>query len=154
VGIGVPVRIGRRADVDAGRRRSGALVGFATQTSIDPPRLLVCVSLANATARAVRRSRFVGVHQLGEEQSDLASLFGEQSGDWTDKFSQCRWHADSSGVPVLDDVPAWLIGRIIDRFGLGDHTGLLLEPVGGGRRREARPLMLGQVDDFDAGHPA
>lgn len=83
-----------------------------------------CVSVANATARAVRRARFVGAHQLAEDQSELASLFGEQS------------------------------GRIVDRFDLGDHTGLLLEPVGGGRRRDARPLMFRQVDHFDAGHPA
>jgi flavin reductase (DIM6/NTAB) family NADH-FMN oxidoreductase RutF len=137
-----------------GRRRAGCLVGFATQTSIDPPRFLVCASVANATARVVRRAPFVGVHQLGEDQCELAALFGEESGDWTDKFSRCRWHPDRSGVPVLDDCPAWLIGRIVGRFALGDHTGLLLEPVGGGRRRDARPLMFRQVDDFDAGHPA
>ena len=137
-----------------GRRRSGCLVGFATQTSIDPPRLLVCVSVKNATARAVRRARFVGVHQLGADQTELAALFGEESGDWTDKFARCRWHRDGSGVPLLDDCPAWLIGRILDRFALGDHTGLLLEPVDGGRRRDDQPLMFRQVDDMDAGHPA
>src|SRR4051794_36569024 len=94
-----------------GRRgkSAGCLVGFATQCSIAPPRFLVCISKANATARLARRSRYVGLHQLGADQHDLARLFGEQSGDWIDKFHECRWHRDVHDVPVLDDAPAWLI---------------------------------------------
>ena len=33
----------------AGDDREGCLVGFATQASIDPPRILVCLSVENAT---------------------------------------------------------------------------------------------------------
>jgi hypothetical protein len=34
-----------------GTELSGCLVGFATQTSIDPPRMLVCLSEKNHTLR-------------------------------------------------------------------------------------------------------
>lgn len=135
-------------------RRAGCLVGFATQCSIQPQRFLVCVSKANATARVVRGARYVGVHQLGADQVQLARLFGEQSGDWTDKFDDCRWHADEHGVPVLDDAAAWLVGRIVKRVDAGDHTGLVLAPVSGGRRRDGASLMFDAVKSFDAGHPA
>jgi flavin reductase (DIM6/NTAB) family NADH-FMN oxidoreductase RutF len=140
----------------AGRRgrRAGCLVGFSTQCSIDPQRFLVCVSKANATARLARRARYVGVHQLGAGEQELARLFGEQSGVWTDKFGDCRWHADAHGVPVLDDASAWLIGRVVARVGLGDHTGLVLAPVTGARRREGPSLMFHAVKNMDAGHPA
>lgn len=137
-----------------GTRRAGCLVGFATQCSIEPQRFLVCVSKANATARLVRQVRYVGVHQLGAEQHELARLFGEQSGDWTDKFTACGWHAGAHGVPVLDDAPAWMVGRIVTRVGLGDHTGLVLAPVAGGRHRDGAPLMFDAVKTLDAGHPA
>ena len=135
-------------------RRAGCLVGFATQCSINPPRFLVCVSEANATARLARRARYLGVHQLGADQLDLARLFGEQSGDWTDKFAHCRWHRGAHGVPLLDDASAWMVGRVVTRVGLGDHAGLVLAPVHGARRRDDRPLMFGAVKSLDAGHPA
>ena len=137
-----------------GGRRAGCLVGFATQCSIDPPRYLVCVSKANATAAVARRARYVGVHQLASDQNELAQLFGEQSGDWTDKFDACRWHPDAHGVPVLDDAPAWLIGRVVTRVDFGDHTGLVLDPVAGSRERDDSPLMFDAVKDLEAGHPA
>lgn len=135
-------------------RRAGCLVGFATQCSIDPPRFVVCVSKANATARLARRARYLGVHQIGADQLDLARLFGEESGDWTDKFDACSWHRGPHGVPVLDGASAWLIGRVVRRVRLGDHTGLVVAPVAGGRRRDDRPLMFHAVKTFDAGHPA
>ena len=135
-------------------RRAGCLVGFSTQGSIDPPRFVVCVSKANATSRVARRARYVGVHQLGAGQQELARLFGEQSGDWTDKFESCRWHADVHDVPVLDDAPAWFVGRVVSRIGLGDHTALVLAPVSGGRRRDEPPFMMRAAESFDAGHPA
>ena len=41
----------------SGDERDGCLVGFSTQTSIDPPRLLVCLSKANRTTRIARTSQ-------------------------------------------------------------------------------------------------
>ena len=32
------------------------------------------------------------------------------------------------GIPVLDGVPGWFAGRVLDRLDLGDHIGLWLEP--------------------------
>ena len=135
-------------------QRAGCLVGFSTQCSIQPPRFVVCISKANATARIARRARDVGVHQLGAGQEDLARLFGEQSGDWADKFGSCRWHVDAHDVPVLDDAPAWFIGRVVSRVRFGDHTALVLAPVTGGRRRADAPFMLAAAKSLEAGHPA
>jgi flavin reductase (DIM6/NTAB) family NADH-FMN oxidoreductase RutF len=39
--------------VQAGRDRAGCLVGFSTQTSINPPRFLVCLSRRNHTYNVV-----------------------------------------------------------------------------------------------------
>ena len=37
------------------RERSGCLVGFATQCSMDPPRMIVCLSRTNHTYRVAQR---------------------------------------------------------------------------------------------------
>jgi flavin reductase (DIM6/NTAB) family NADH-FMN oxidoreductase RutF len=147
-----------------GDERAGCLVGFATQTSIEPARFLVCISKVNATARTVAAASHVAVHQLGRGDKDLARLFGEQSEDWVDKFAHCAWHDGPYDVPVLDASPAWFVGEIVGRLDAGDHTGLLLSPVAtggrstGGRSTSGRStgdiLSYQQLADLDAGHPA
>ena len=110
---------------------SGCLAGFTTQCSIQPPRLLVCVSKLNHTYTAAAASRGMAVHLLGADQVDLASLFGEQTGDTVDKFEHCRWHMGSTGAPILDECAAWLEGSIIDRLGVGDHEAFVVTVVAG-----------------------
>jgi flavin reductase (DIM6/NTAB) family NADH-FMN oxidoreductase RutF len=134
--------------------RAGCLVGFATQASIDPPRLLVLISKANETFRVAREAEVLGVHYLGADNKPLAELFGEESGDWTDKFARCDWHEGPNKVPVLSGVRGWVAGRVLERLDAGDHVAHLLEPIDAGFADGPPPLTLQQVTDLDPGHPA
>ncbi|HVT21531.1 MAG TPA: flavin reductase family protein [Mycobacteriales bacterium] len=138
----------------AGGERAGCLVGFATQASIDPPRFLVLLSKANETYHVASQADVLAVHFLGAHNKDLAELFGEESGDWTDKFARCHWQEGPSDVPVLIGVNGWLAGRILARLDAGDHVAHLLEPIDGGSSDHQSPLTLRQVRDLDPGHPA
>jgi flavin reductase (DIM6/NTAB) family NADH-FMN oxidoreductase RutF len=140
--------------IDEEGERAGCLAGFVTQCSIEPPRLLVCVSKVNHTFSIAQRARLFGVHLLGDQQSDLASLFGEQTGDRVDKFSRARWHAGHGGVPLLDDCAAWLVVKLVDRFDVGDHQALLTEPEDGGSGTESGLMTFRTAPALDAGHPA
>lgn len=139
-----------------GNERSGCLVGFTTQTSIEPPRFLVCLSEKNHTLRVAQGAELLAVHVLDAEQHDLAELFGGETGDEVDKFAQVAWRPGPAGVPVLADCPAYVVGRILERRPLGDHVGFLLEPVAvdADTDDEAEPLTLDDVEDVDPGHPA
>jgi flavin reductase (DIM6/NTAB) family NADH-FMN oxidoreductase RutF len=107
--------------------RSGCLVGFSTQCSIDPQRFLVCLSKTNHTFRVAQRARYLAVHALAADQCDLASLFGEETEDRVDKFARVRWHPGPDGVPVLDDSPRWFVGEVVSTVDFGDHVGFVLE---------------------------
>ncbi len=135
-------------------KRAGCLVGFTTQASIDPPRMLVCLSVANRTFEVAHEAALLAVHVLDPGERDLAELFGGRTGDEVDKFARCRWTAGPAGVPLLDDAPRRLVGRIIDRHRLGDHVGFLLEPVRVESYDGGRALDYEQVEDLDPGHPA
>ena len=74
----------------AGDEPLGCLVGFATQTSIDPPRFAVCLSHNNRTYRRGRDAELLGVHCVPEDAAELAELFGGETGDEVDKFARCR----------------------------------------------------------------
>lgn len=140
-----------------GHEPAGCLVGFATQVSIDPPRLLVCLSRANRTLRVAAGAELLGVHVLGRDDHALAAHFGGETGDEVDKFAGVRWHPGPGGVPLLDDLPRCLIGRVLERTPFGDHVGHLLEPVAEHHERDGGPggvLTVEDVDDVEPGHPA
>jgi flavin reductase (DIM6/NTAB) family NADH-FMN oxidoreductase RutF len=138
---------------DAGER-SGCLVGFTTQVSIDPPQMLVCISDKNHTHRLAERADLVAVHVLSPDQQALATLFGEETGDDMDKFARCSWHTGPGGVPVLDDCPRHLVGRVLRRIRFADHLGLLLEPAEVAVRPGPVAYTLEDAADMEPGHSA
>jgi flavin reductase (DIM6/NTAB) family NADH-FMN oxidoreductase RutF len=133
--------------------RSGCLLGFATQTSIDPSRFLACVSDKNRTYRVAQDASHMAVHLVPAERGDLAELFGGETGDEEDKFAQCDWREGPAGLPLLDGCPTWFAGRILERLPLGDHVGHLLEPFDG---NDAGDAWLGfqRAMKIEPGHEA
>lgn len=132
---------------------SSCLVGFATQSSIDPPRLLVCISQANHTHGVAAGATHLAVHLVPAGRCDLAELFGGTSGDDIDKLAGLAWTPGPGGVPLLADCPRRLVGEVLARHDLGDHTGHLLAPVSV-TTPDGPTLTFADVSDIDAGHDA
>ena len=136
-----------------GDERLGCLVGFTTQTSIDPPRFAVCLSYENRTHRRGRDSAALAVHGVPADAEDLAELFGGETADEVDKFARCAWHDGPEGLPILDRCERWFVGRVVQRVDAGDHELFLLDPIA---------ASAGRGDDFsfhrakriEPGHPA
>lgn len=142
------------ATVDDGEERGGCLVGFSTQCSIEPGRLLVCLSMVNRTYAIARRARSMAVHALGPRQRDLASWFGGTTGDEVDKLDGVPVREGVTGAPVLTDCVGWMEGWIEGRVPLGDHVGYVLAPVAGAvGERQRSVLRLADVAGLRAGHP-
>ncbi|MFF6918508.1 flavin reductase [Streptomyces sp. NPDC012466] len=139
----------------AGGERAGCLVGFASQCSLRPVRFVVWLSELNHTFRVARNAEVLAVHLLGREQHGLAELFGGHTGDRTDKFQDVRLREAYGGALVLEDAPAWFVGRIVTRAGGGDHIGFVLDPVewGGHEGCDGPLLRLSDALTIDPGHP-
>jgi flavin reductase (DIM6/NTAB) family NADH-FMN oxidoreductase RutF len=133
--------------------RAGCLIGFATQTSIDPPRFLACISDKNRTCRVARDASTLAVHLVPADRGDIAELFGGETGDDTDKFARAAWHDGPDGVPLLDDCPSRFAGRILERSRMGDHIGHLLEPFDGSDAGDDW-LSFTRAKEIDPGHEA
>jgi flavin reductase (DIM6/NTAB) family NADH-FMN oxidoreductase RutF len=141
--------------VAAGEERDGCLVGFHSQASIDPPRYAIWLSTANRTARLAQGADHLAVHLLGEEQHDLAELFGGATGDDVDKLVRTTWEAGPGGVPLLVACRNRFVGAIVDRHDAGgDHVCMVLRPTESSCGAAGRPLRLGAVTDIEPGHPA
>jgi len=132
----------------------GCLAGFVTQCSIDPVRFVVCISTANRTFEVAQRSAGLAVHLLGSDQADLASLFGEESGDWTNKFDRVEWTPGATGAPRLVECAAWVEGPTVESVGVGDHHAFVIEVTHGGAGPHRGRFMQSDAHDLEAGHPA
>lgn len=142
--------------VRAGAQRAGCLVGFGCQSSIDPPRFLVCLSRQNHTYRVATDSDVMAVHFIPRRAEALARLFGGCSGDDVDKFARCGWQPGPGGVPILQECGNWFVGRVLERLDLGDHVGFLLEPVAAHRDADESYFTFQQAMGIgiQPGHPA
>jgi flavin reductase (DIM6/NTAB) family NADH-FMN oxidoreductase RutF len=141
----------------AGGERAGCLVGFASQTSIEPVRFMVWLSKRNRTCHVARSADRLAVHLLGRHQRALAELFGGETGDDTDKFARTGWDPGPDGTAVLREPVAWCVGAVERRVDGGDHVGHLLTPLwGGGRPAEEgeRVFRLSDAAGITPGHPA
>jgi len=134
--------------------RSGCLVGFSTQCSIDPVRFLICLSDKNRTYRVARHTEILGVHLVPADARPLARLFGSETTDEVDKFAQCEWHEGRDGVPILDDCPNWFAGGVLDRTTVGDHVAYLLEPVDSGAGDPDSQFDFHRAKRLEPGHEA
>lgn len=137
----------------AGSERSGCLVGFISQCSIHPPRVMAWISETNHTHHVALKSSHLAAHWLSVLELEAAELFGAQTGDELDKFARCDWQPGPGGAPVLSACPRWFVGRILGRFAHGDHTGFLLEPVQAAAEGPwPRQLGYQDVRHLDPGH--
>jgi flavin reductase (DIM6/NTAB) family NADH-FMN oxidoreductase RutF len=135
--------------------RAGCLVGFASQTSIRPPRFLVGLSKRNHTYRVARDADHLAVHVLARQDAELARLFGGETGDEVDKFGRCAWHVGPQDTPILDGAVAWFVGKVLTRFDAGDHVGHILEPIAGDAPESFGDLVtFADVADLEPGHEA
>jgi flavin reductase (DIM6/NTAB) family NADH-FMN oxidoreductase RutF len=138
----------------AGGEPLGCLVGFATQTSIDPPRFAVCLSHNNRTYREGHDAELLGVHCVPADAGDLAELFGGETTDEVDKFARCEWHEGPGGVPLLDGCPNRFVGRVLWRRDAGDHDAFLLEPIAAEATSGEAEFTFHRAKRIDPGHEA
>lgn len=121
-------------------------VGFTatslTSVSAEPPLLSFGISTGASSWPAIAESEHVGVHILGEHQQELAATFARSGAD---RFGPpTAWRDGPEGVPVLDEVLAWLVCRVVGRVPAGDHRIVLAEVVLGDPTGTGSPLLYHQ----------
>ncbi|MFD3945431.1 flavin reductase family protein [Streptomyces sp. NPDC058579] len=125
-----------------GDRPVGFTATSLTSVAADPPLLSFGVGTSSSSWPGVSEVEYIGVHVLGEHQQELAGTFARSGAD---RFgAPTRWSAGPEGVPILDDVLAWLVCRVVARVPAGDHRIVIAEAVAGDPAGEGRPLLYHQ----------
>lgn len=124
----------------------GGPVGFTATSlasvSAEPPLVSFGIGVGASSWPVISEAQHVGVHILGEHQEDLAGTFARSGAD---RFgTPTGWREGPEGVPVLNDVLAWLVCRVVARVPAGDHRIVLAEVVLGDPSGRGRPLLYHQ----------
>ncbi|MFE0186681.1 flavin reductase family protein [Streptomyces sp. NPDC059008] len=109
-----------------------------TSVSLRPPLVSFCLGLGASTAPAVHAADRFAVHLLGTQNAEVARQFALSG---TDRFQGVDWTEHADGLPVLGDVPAWLIARVTLRQPVGDHLLVVGEVEAGEVHQDATALV-------------
>ncbi|MER6392465.1 flavin reductase family protein [Streptomyces sp. NPDC059382] len=119
-----------------------------TSVSLRPPLVAFHLDLGASTAGSVQRADRFAVHLLGTGNTALARQFARSG---VDRFEGVRWTREADGLPLLEDVPAWLTARITLRRPIGDHL-LVVGEVETGEVSENAPALVHHDGAFAAAH--
>ncbi|HZE00313.1 MAG TPA: flavin reductase, partial [Pseudonocardiaceae bacterium] len=128
-------------------------VGFGCQTSIAPPRFLICLSRNNHTYRVAAGADLIAVHAVPQHAQELARLFGSCCSEEVDKFACCAWLPGPGEVPILQECGNWFVGRVLEQLDFGDHVGFLLDPIAAQEAPDPY-FTFAQTKGIEPGHPA
>ncbi|WP_098895753.1 flavin reductase family protein [Streptomyces sp. t99] len=127
----------------AGERPVGFTATSLTSVAAEPPLISFGIGTSSSSWPVLSGAAYVGVHILGEHQQDLAATFSRSGAD---RFGPSTdWSSGPEGVPLLADVSAWLVCRVVSRVPAGDHRIVIAEAVVAGSPSGAgRPLVYHQ----------
>jgi len=89
----------------------------------------------------VAESETFALSVLRDDQVNVATHFGETSGEYDDKLRGVPYGLTPNGSPYLLDCLAYLDCRMMDRARAGDHTVFVGEVTGGETLDASFPLI-------------
>ena len=117
-------------------------INWISQSSFDPPLVMVAIKLDTGLHRAVFDSRVFAIHIVGKSQRNLATSFFRGGQPTEGKLNGYEMTTGQTGVPLLLATPAWFECRVKHEVRGGDHTIFVGEVVDAGIRSDEEALTL------------
>ncbi|SRR5579875_166903 len=110
--------------------------------SLNPPLILVSLSLSGRTYTRIRESGVFAVNILSEGQKWIAERFADPNLDSDERFRGVSFTRGTTGSPVLDGVCGYVEAALHDVYEVVDHALVLGSVVGGGEGSpDVNPLI-------------
>ncbi|WP_150306458.1 flavin reductase family protein [Planctomonas psychrotolerans] len=130
----------------------GSPVGF-TATSLAslsavPPLATFNMARSASSWPAIAETDRVVIHMLGVRNRAVAQKL---SGPSADRFRGDHWYRGPHGLPVLNDVTAWMVGRVEERVLVHTSVLVVVQIEEGGVGEPDRPLLYHERQYFQPG---
>ena len=121
-----------------GDRPVGFTATSVISVSAEPPLLAFSIAATSSSWPALAEATSLTVSFLAAEQVDVSARFATRG---VDRFAGVDWHRLPSGEPVLDDVPAWVLGEVVGRVPAGSSFVVLVRVLESAQGAGAAPLV-------------
>lgn len=108
---------------------AAATVNWVTQTSFDPPLVVVGVKADSGALEILKKSRSFALNCLGQGQQGAAFTFFKPAEVEDGKISGEAFRDGSTGSPVLESAPACVEFKVAEIVERGDHHIVVGEAV-------------------------
>ncbi|MBU1853310.1 MAG: flavin reductase family protein [Candidatus Omnitrophica bacterium] len=127
---------------------NGMTVAWIMQAAYNPAFIAVSIAPERFTHSLIKESKSFGVNILSDGQRHLGKHFGFSSGRNTDKFTDIDFHKSKSGLPIFDNVYAYIECRLINILNAGDHDLFVGEVLEKNIDDTKNPLIFKSSDYF------
>jgi flavin reductase (DIM6/NTAB) family NADH-FMN oxidoreductase RutF len=122
--------------------QDGRPVGF-TATSLAslssvPPLATFNMARSASSWPAIMEADRVVIHMLGARNRAVAEKL---SGPHEKRFEGTHWHTGPHGLPVLNDVTSWMVGRIVERVAVNNAAVVVVQIEEGGMGPDDEALL-------------
>ncbi len=124
-----------------GREMTAMTAAWVSQVCDRPPCVAVAMRDDRYTHGVVLESGTFSLSVLRDDQLDVATYFGETSGEYHDKLHGVPYGQSPGGSPILLDCLAYLDCKVLDTARAGDHTVFIGEVTTGESYGPDYPLL-------------
>jgi flavin reductase (DIM6/NTAB) family NADH-FMN oxidoreductase RutF len=125
----------------------GLAVNAFSSLTLEPPRVLVCISQTAKSYTTIFGAKTFAVNVLAADQAAVAKRFAQSGGD---KFAGIAWDAGRWGAPMLDGACAVAVSELESRVHVHTHT-IFVGRVIDVRVNDLPPLLYwdGQIQTWE-----
>lgn len=122
-----------------------AAVNWVTQTSFQPPLLVMGVKVGSGAHDLMKREKTFALSMLKSGQKDAAYAFFKPSVALDGKMNGYAFSSAANGCPTLDDAAGYVAGQIHEVIERGDHAVFIGEVSEAVRHGKAEVLTLKEI---------
>lgn len=118
---------------------AGMTAGTFTSVSLDPPLVAFLPAKTSKSWPLIEATGRFCINVLSDTQTALSKSFSSSGGD---KFAGVSWHLSQNGLPIIDDVIAWIECELHSVVDAGDHVIVLGQVTNMKHHTEGNPLVF------------
>lgn len=125
-----------------GDKFHGMVGSWVSQCSFEPPLLMLGIKKGSYSHQMMEHSPYLSVNVPRKDQKKLVESFFRPYEVKDHKFGEIPFQVGKNGVPILEDVPAYLECKIRQIVTGGDHDVVIVEILESELREETETLVM------------
>jgi len=121
---------------------AAATVTWVSQSSLDPPQIMLGLRKGSKTASLVLKTNQFVLNILGDSQKQIGAAFLKHASVDGNSINGYQFKLAETCAPILMDAPSYLECKVDELFKGSDHDIVIARVVNAGVQSDESPLIL------------